>query len=182
MNGTMLQGWDIQQPLRVRAESEGKAWCHIQEEDPKDQSDTAPPKPSPCCLGIPQCPSVHARTNSTVALPEREVWKWGLGPFLSLEDDVKRKNVGSSGLRTTDLEGVMSSALLEPSFISGTAWLRDGDGLGRADLSFSCSLTPFCISGTDLGLKAVPMLSNKAGSSVVKELRGSPVSASGDTL
>lgn len=121
-------------------------------------------------------------SSVSTAPAEREVWKWGLGPFLSLEDDVKRKNVGSSGLRTTDLEGVMSSALLKPSFISGTAWLRDGDGLGKADFSFSCSLTPFCISGTDLGLKAVPMLSNKAGSSVVKELRGSPVSASGDTL
>lgn len=113
---------------------------------------------------------------------EREVWKWGLGPFLSLEDDVKCKNVGSSGLRTTDLEGVMSSALLKPNLISGTTWLRDGDGLENADFSFPSSLTPFFVSGTDLGLKAVPKLSSKAGSSVVKELRGSPVSASGDTL
>lgn len=117
-----------------------------------------------------------------VALPEREVWKWGLGPFLSLEDDVKRKNVGSSGLRTTDLEGVMSSAVLKANFISETSWLRDGDGLEKADFSFSSSLTPFFLSGTDLGLKAVPMLSNKAGSSVVEELRGSPVSASEDPL
>lgn len=126
--------------------------------------------------------SVHAMTSSTLALPERELWKWGLGPFLSLEDDVKRKNVGSSGLRTTDSEGVMSSALLKPNFISGTAWLGDGDGLEKADFSFLSSLTPFFVSGTGLGLNAVPMLSDKAGSSVVKELRGSPVSASGDTL
>lgn len=179
--GPCLRDETSNQPLRVREKSGERAWCHIQEKDPKDQSDTAPPKRSPCCLGIPECPSVHARTNSTVALPERDVWKWGLGPFLSLEDDVKRKNVGSSGLRTTALEGVMSSALLKPNFISGT-WLKGGDGLEKADFSFPSSLTPFFVSGTDLGLKAVPMLSNKAGSSVVKELRGSPVSASGDTL
>lgn len=126
-----------------------------------------------------ECP---CQAEFTVALPERELWKWGLGPFLSLEDDVKRKNVGSSGLRTTDLEGVMSSALLKANFISGTAWLSGGDGLEKADFSFSSSLTPFFLSGADLGLKAVPMLSTKAGSSVVKEPRGSLVSASGDTL
>lgn len=127
--------------------------------------------------------SEFVSSSSVSSAPaERELWKWGLGPFLSLEDDVKRKNVGSSGLRTTDSEGVMSSALLKPNFISGTAWLGDGDGLEKADFSFLSSLTPFFVSGTGLGLNAVPMLSDKAGSSVVKELRGSPVSASGDTL
>lgn len=140
-----------------------------------------PPKRSPCCLGITEHPSVHARTGSTVTLPEREVWK-GLCPFFSLADDVKRKKVGSSGLKTTDFEGVMSSALLKVNLMSGMLWLRGGGGLEKADPSFQSSLTPLFVSGTDLGLKAVPMLSNKAGSSVVKGLTGSPVSASGDTL
>lgn len=143
-----------------------------------------PPKHSPCCLGITERLSVHARTESAIALPEREVWKAGLCPFFSLEDDVKRKKVGSSGLKTTDFEGVMSSALLKPNLTSGTIWLGDGGGLEKADCSFSTSLTPLFVSGTDLGLKAVPMLSNMAGSSVVKGLTGSPVSTStaGDTL
>jgi len=142
-----------------------------------------PPKRSPCCLGITECLSVHARSDSTITLPEREVWKAGLCPFFSLEDDVKRKKVGSSGLKTTDLEGVTNSALLKPNLISGIIWLRDGGGLEKADFSFPYSLTPIFVSGTDLGLKAVPMLSNKAASSVVKGLTGSPVSTStsGDT-
>lgn len=143
-----------------------------------------PPKRSPCCLGITEHLCVHARTDSTVTLPERDVWKPGLCPFFSLEDDVKRKKVGSSGLKTTDFEGVMSSALLKPNLMSGTIWLRDGGGLEKADFSFPSSFTPFFVSRTDVGLKAVPMLSNKVRSSVVKGLTGSPVSTStsGDTL
>lgn len=143
-----------------------------------------PPKRSPCCLGITERLGVHARTDSTITLPEREVWKAGLCPFFSLADDVKRKKVGSSGLKITAFEGVMSSALLKPNLISGTFWLRDGGGLEKVDFSFPSSLTPLFVSGTDLGLKAVPTLSNKAGSSVVKGLAGSAVSTftSGDTL
>lgn len=138
-----------------------------------------PPKRSPCCLGITEHLRVHARP-----LPEREVWKAGPCPFLPLEDDVKRKKVGSSGLKPTDWAGVMSSALLKLSLISGTTGLRDGGGLEKADFSFPSSSTPLSVSGTELGLKAVTTLSNKAGSSVAGGLTGSPVAAStsGDAL
>lgn len=139
-----------------------------------------PPKCAPCCLGITQCLHVHARTDSTITLPEREVWKAGLCPF-SLEDDVKRMKMGSSGLETTDFEEVMSSALLKPNLISGIIWLGDGVGLEKkADFSLSSSFTPLFV----LGLMAVPILSNKSGFSVVEEAGGSSVSnsASENTL
>lgn len=143
-----------------------------------------PPKCAPCCLGITQCLHGHARTDSTITLPAREVWKAELCPF-SLEDDVKRMKMGSSGLETTDFEGVMSSALLKPNLISGITWLGDGVGLEKkADFSLSSSFTPLFVSGTALGLMAVPILSNRSGFSVVKEATGSsvPNSASGNTL
>lgn len=93
--------------------------------------------------------------------------------------------MGSSGLETTDFEEVMSSALLKPNLISGIIWLGDGVGLEKkADFSLSSSFTPLFVSRTDLGLMAVPILSNKSGFSVAKEATGSSVSnsASGDAL
>lgn len=101
-----------------------------------------------------------------------------------MEDDVKRKKVGSSGLKTTDFEEVRRSVLLKPNLISGITLLKDGGGLEKKnDFSPPSSFTPLFVSGTDLGLKAVPILSNKVGSSVVKPM-GSPVanSTSGNIL
>lgn len=132
-------------------------------------------------------PSWSEFTSSSSVLwasAAREVWKAELCPF-SLEDDVKRMKMGSSGLETTDFEGVMSSALLKPNLISGITWLGDGVGLEKkADFSLSSSFTPLFVSGTALGLMAVPILSNRSGFSVVKEATGSsvPNSASGNTL
>lgn len=41
MNKTMLHERDIQPaPFSVRGKSEEKGWCHVREEDPKDQFDT----------------------------------------------------------------------------------------------------------------------------------------------
>lgn len=86
--------------------------------------------------------------------------------------------MGSSGLKTTDFEEVICSVLLKSNLISGIILLKDGGGLEKKDnLSPPSPFTPLFVSGTDLGLKAVPILPNKVGSSVLKPM-GSPVSNS----